>query len=215
MHAHIKFCALLPASSWMNLRDVLPDRRRSCPPQRRHASAFSGPGLLPGEQEVGGVEYKLQLLDPTPTRFQQLVSKAEAARQATFCADRLTNAGASRCQQANPPTLHIDHLPACLSACPPACLLARLPDCLPVCLPARLRAHLPACLPVCLQVTQLNWRLAEGCGECLYALGVEDNGHPLGLCEADLRGSLEVLSAMAAEVGAEAQVLQVRRHGSG
>jgi GTPase len=70
-------------------------------------------------------------------------------------------------------------------------------------------------LPVCLQVTQLNWRLAEGCGECLYALGVEDNGHPLGLCEADLRGSLEVLSAMAAEVGAEAQVLQVRRHGSG
>ena len=129
MHAHIKYCALLPASSCMNLRDVLPDRRRSCLPQRRHASAFSGPGLLPGEQEVGGVEYKLQLLDPTPTRFQQLVSEAEAARQATFCADRLTSAGASRCQQANPPTLHIAHRPACLPVCLPACL----PTCLPAC----------------------------------------------------------------------------------
>jgi GTPase len=59
------------------------------------------------------------------------------------------------------------------------------------------------------QVTQLNWRLSEGGGACLYALGVEDNGHPRGLSPPDLAASLEVLQAMAAEVGAEAEVLQV------
>lgn len=68
-------------------------------------------------------------------------------------------------------------------------------------------AHVPfVCLPA--QVTQLNWRLSEGSGQCLYALGVEDNGHPRGLDSGDLRASLEVLQAMAAEVGAEAEVLQ-------
>ena len=116
----------------MNLCDVLPGCRHSCLPQRRHASAFSGPGLLPGEQEVGGVEYKLQLLDPTPTRFQQLVSKAEAARQATLCADRLTNAGATTW-----PTHPLCTLPTRL----PACLSAHLPACPPNCLPARLPAQ--------------------------------------------------------------------------
>ena len=39
--------------------------------------------------------------------------------------------------------------------------------------------------------------------------GVEDNGHPRGLDEAELEASLAVLSAMSAEVGAEAEVLQV------
>ena len=61
------------------------------------------------------------------------------------------------------------------------------------------------------QVTQLNWRLAEGSGECLYCVGVEDNGHPKGLEAADLQGSLAVLRAMAAEVGAATEVLQVRQ----
>ena len=43
-------------------------------PQRRNEACFSGPGVLPGEQEAGRVEYKLRLLNPTPARFQQLVS---------------------------------------------------------------------------------------------------------------------------------------------
>ena len=60
-----------------------------------------------------------------------------------------------------------------------------------------------------LQVTQLNWRLSEGGGECLYALGVEDNGHPRGLGDAELAASLGVLRSMSAEVGAAAEVLQV------
>lgn len=107
----------------------LPSHLRSYALQRRNAACFSGPGVLPGEQEVGHIEYKLRLLDPTPSRFQQLV-------------------------------------------------------------------------------TQLNWRLSEGCGECIYFLGVEDNGHPLGLAKAELSASLAVLRAMAVEVRATAEVLQ-------
>lgn len=40
--------------------------------------------------------------------------------------------------------------------------------------------------------------------------GVEDNGHPAGLPPAELDASLAVLARMAAEVGARAEVLQVR-----
>ncbi|KAL4451725.1 hypothetical protein ABPG75_007387 [Micractinium tetrahymenae] len=58
-------------------------------------------------------------------------------------------------------------------------------------------------------VTQLNWRLAEGAGEAIYCLGVEDNGHPRGLEEDEMAASLGVLRAMAAEVGAAAEVLQM------
>lgn len=59
------------------------------------------------------------------------------------------------------------------------------------------------------QVTQLNWRLAEGAGEAIYCLGVEDNGHTRGLEEGELQASLRVLRSMAAEVGASAEVLRV------
>jgi hypothetical protein len=52
----------------------LPPHLRAYALQRRNEACFSGPGLLPVEQEVGHVEYKLRLLDPTPSRFQQLVS---------------------------------------------------------------------------------------------------------------------------------------------
>ncbi|PRW57468.1 Two-component response regulator ARR14 isoform 1 [Chlorella sorokiniana] len=109
--------------------EQLPPHLRAYALQRRNEACFSGPGVLPGEQEAGRVEYKLRLLNPTPARFQQLV-------------------------------------------------------------------------------TQLKWRLSEGGGECLYALGVEDNGHPRGLDDQDLEASLSVLRSMAAEVGAQAEVLQ-------
>ena len=45
--------------------------------------------------------------------------------------------------------------------------------------------------------------------------GVEDNGHPRGLSQAELDASLDVLRSMAAEVGAQAEVLQVRGWGGG
>lgn len=54
----------------------LPPHLRGYALRRRSAACFSGPGLLPVEQEVGHVEYKLRLLDPTPSRFQQLVRAA-------------------------------------------------------------------------------------------------------------------------------------------
>jgi hypothetical protein len=52
---------------------LLPLGLRGYALQRSNASAFSGPGLLPGELEEGHIEYKLRLADPSPTRFQQLV----------------------------------------------------------------------------------------------------------------------------------------------
>lgn len=98
--------------------------------QRRHPASFSGPGLLPGEQDSGAVEYKLRLqAEPGTPRFEGLV-------------------------------------------------------------------------------TQLTWRLSEGGGACLYALGVEDNGCPRGLEEPELQASLDVLHAMAARAHATATVLQ-------
>lgn len=47
--------------------------------QRRSAASFSGPGVLPVEVEAGRVEYKLRLAEPTPARFQQLVSGSSGA----------------------------------------------------------------------------------------------------------------------------------------
>ena len=37
-------------------------------------------------------------------------------------------------------------------------------------------------------MTQLQYRLSEGNGECMYYLGVEDDGYPRGLNDQDLAG---------------------------
>jgi hypothetical protein len=42
-------------------------------------------------------------------------------------------------------------------------------------------------------VVQLKWRLAEGDGEAIYELGVEDNGFMYGLNEEQLSTSLDTL----------------------
>lgn len=57
-------------------------------------------------------------------------------------------------------------------------------------------------------VTQMNFRLSEGSGEAIYELGVEDNGRKKGLSPANLSASLETLKRMAADLGAETQVLR-------
>lgn len=49
---------------------------------------------------------------------------------------------------------------------------------------------------------------------CHAVQGVEDNGHPRGLDERELDASLGVLRSMAAEVGAQAEVLQVSGGGT-
>lgn len=149
---------------------------------------------------AGSVEYKLRLVDPQPARFQQLVGAA--AGRGWTAAPGAPGHGAGRLRQAplgiEPGTTKGPALPrgGAPVLCHPCCLPATTP-----------RPSCPTALP--LKVTQLNWRLAEGGGEALYCLGVEDNGHPRGLERGELEASLGVLRSMAAEVGAAAEVLQV------
>lgn len=58
-------------------------------------------------------------------------------------------------------------------------------------------------------VTQMQFRLSEGGGTCFYCIGVEDNGHPRGLEEMELKESLLTLEQMALQIGAEAKVMQM------
>lgn len=60
--------------------------------------------------------------------------------------------------------------------------------------------------------SQLKWRLAEGQGEALYELGVEDNGFPRGLPPEELNKSISTLETMAKNLAAEASVV-CRRQG--
>lgn len=57
--------------------------------------------------------------------------------------------------------------------------------------------------------TQLRWRLAQGDGESFYCIGVEDNGHPRGLDTEELESSLNALKAIADEVGAVTEVMEI------
>jgi len=45
--------------------------------------------------------------------------------------------------------------------------------------------------------TQLKWRVLEGQGEAIYAIGVEDDGTCTGISEEELLASLETLKRMA------------------
>lgn len=74
----------------------------------------------------------------------------------------------------------------------------------------KLRLKEPNCSPVRFQqlVTQMKYRLAEGNGECFYFVGVEDDGYPRGLTQADLDTSLATLHAMAEEVHAATTLLR-------
>ncbi|KAA8499768.1 GTP-binding protein 1 [Porphyridium purpureum] len=60
-------------------------------------------------------------------------------------------------------------------------------------------------------VTQMQFRLMEGNGECIYELGVEDNGRKRGLPELDLQASLDTLRTMAAQLSSEVMVLSDMR----
>ncbi|CAG0913245.1 unnamed protein product [Notodromas monacha] len=57
-------------------------------------------------------------------------------------------------------------------------------------------------------VTQMKWRLREGEGEAIYEIGIEDNGHFLGLSPHELSASLETLRMMAAQLGATVKILR-------
>eukprot|EP01027_Heterolobosea_sp_BB2_P002054 GEZU01003092.1.p1 GENE.GEZU01003092.1~~GEZU01003092.1.p1 ORF type:complete len:585 (-),score=181.44 GEZU01003092.1:25-1779(-) len=56
-------------------------------------------------------------------------------------------------------------------------------------------------------VSQLKYRITEGQGEAIYEIGINDNGYPLGLNDAEFKESVETLEKMAAELGAHASLV--------
>ena len=60
-------------------------------------------------------------------------------------------------------------------------------------------------------VTQLMFRLREGQGECLYEIGVQDDGLVCGLSEEELEMSLDTLDRMAEEADAYTFLLRKRK----
>lgn len=60
------------------------------------------------------------------------------------------------------------------------------------------------------RISQLQWRLNEGGGnEAVYHIGVEDDGHPLGLTEQEMQESLLTLQYMAEKADCEMIVKQL------
>lgn len=45
--------------------------------------------------------------------------------------------------------------------------------------------------------TQMKWRVQEGLGHAIYRIGIMDNGTVLGLCDEDLKETLEILNLVA------------------
>lgn len=76
-------------------------------------------------------------------------------------------------------------------------------------LPRMIRAG-PVCVLLCTNKSGTPRTMCT----CHAVQGVEDNGHPRGLDERELDASLGVLRSMAAEVGAQAEVLQVSGRGT-
>mmetsp|Transcript_39362 Transcript_39362/g.47720 ORF Transcript_39362/g.47720 Transcript_39362/m.47720 type:complete len:649 (-) Transcript_39362:793-2739(-) len=64
-------------------------------------------------------------------------------------------------------------------------------------------------------VTQMNYRLAEGQGEALYEIGVEDDGTVRGLSEVDLAASEATLEAMAESLNAVCSRVATREGSEG
>ena len=59
-------------------------------------------------------------------------------------------------------------------------------------------------------VSQMQFRLREGNGECFYEIGVEDNGNPLGLNKDELEESLKTLYLMTQKINAKMTILNYR-----
>lgn len=58
---------------------------------------------------------------------------------------------------------------------------------------------------------QMNWRLNEGRGECMYMLGYEDDGKATGMTPSEMSASIKTLRVMMEAVGAKIANMQVRR----
>ncbi|CAN0182816.1 unnamed protein product, partial [Laminaria digitata] len=62
--------------------------------------------------------------------------------------------------------------------------------------------------------TQMNWRLNEGRGSCMYMLGYEDDGKATGISPGELSASIKTLRVMMEAVGAKIANMEVQA-GSG
>ena len=60
-------------------------------------------------------------------------------------------------------------------------------------------------------VTQMKFRVAEGDGECLYELGIEDDGTQRGLTEDEINESINTLRRIAAELSYIVEVVHIRQ----
>ncbi|KAJ2870458.1 hypothetical protein FB639_004620, partial [Coemansia asiatica] len=49
--------------------------------------------------------------------------------------------------------------------------------------------------------TQLQWRLAEGCGHAVYVVGVHDDGSVVGITDEELQLTIDILRDMASQLG--------------
>ncbi|KAI7828466.1 P-loop containing nucleoside triphosphate hydrolase protein [Kickxella alabastrina] len=58
--------------------------------------------------------------------------------------------------------------------------------------------------------TQLQWRLAEGCGQAVYVVGVHDDGEVIGITEKEFQLTLDILNDMAGQLG-NAHVSSINR----
>lgn len=75
-------------------------------------------------------------------------------------------------------------------------------------------------LPLCAErferlVTQMQWRIMEGGGACVYKIGVEDDGRLAGISQADMRQSLGNLCGMGATIGAHGELTRLVRIAEG
>lgn len=62
-------------------------------------------------------------------------------------------------------------------------------------------------------ILQMNWRLNEGRGECVYMVGYEDDGKATGISPSDLSASIKTLKVMMKAVGAKISKMEVRHLG--
>ena len=55
-------------------------------------------------------------------------------------------------------------------------------------------------------LTQMQWRVLQGGGECTYEVGVLDDGLCIGICALEMQASISVLSSMAKELCASVKI---------
>eukprot|EP01084_Bolivina_argentea_P278374 475533_1 len=59
-------------------------------------------------------------------------------------------------------------------------------------------------------ITQMTYRLGEGCGKCIYQIGIEDNGHPKGLSDTELIQSISTIFLMGKQLNANVTIRNIQ-----